>query len=250
MGGSMAVQLAKHHNVALYDHFYHKASSLADEIGAEAPQDLASALQGTDLIIVAVKPSNLEELAKQFGDHATQDQILVSVVGSTPLSELEKLFGQLRIVRAMPNIACAYGKGVLGCVETGSVSEETKQKVETGLSSLGTIHWLPEHYIEALTAIAGSGPAFAFVIVEAMVDAGIAMGLPADLAKKLSCEMWEGAITLMRESGRGLSDLKWQVSSPGGVTIAGLQALESEGVRSGIINTLLATFEKSLEEQE
>ncbi len=247
MGGSMAMQLAKHHEVKLYDHFYQKALGLAQEIGAQACEEIESAIKGSDIVIIAVKPQNLEEVAPHFVEHATQNQIIVSVVGSTPLSVLEKFFGQLRIVRAMPNIACAYGKGVLGCVETETLSPKTRAQVDEGLSSLGFIHWIPESQIEALTALAGSGPAFAFVIIESMVDAGIAMGLSSVLAKQLACEMWEGAITLIQESGKGLSDLKWQVSSPGGITIAGLHEMENSDVRAGIMNTLLATYEKSVE---
>ena len=247
MGGSMAAQLARHHEVTLYDHDDQKAVALAQEIGAAASEEAPSAIKNCDMIIVAVKPKDLEEAARQFVDHVTQDQIILSVVGSTPLSTLEKVFGQLRIVRTMPNIACAFGKGVLGCVDAESVSPKTRAQVEEGMGCLGTLHWVPEKQIEALTALAGSGPAFAFVIIESMIDAGIEMGLTPELAKDLACEMWEGALTLVQNSGKSPTELKWQVSSPGGVTIAGLHQMEQDAVRSGIMNTLFATYKKSLE---
>jgi len=249
MGGSMAKELARHHQVNLYDHHPQKAISLAQEIGATSFEDILPAVQDSEIIIVAVKPIHLEEAAKQFAEHVTGDQIIFSVVGSTPLSVLEKYFGQLRIVRAMPNIACQHGKGVIGCVDAESVSAKTKSQVEEAISSLGAIHWVPEEQIEALTALAGSGPAFAFVILESMIDAGVAMGLNADLAKDLACEMWEGAVALVQQSGKSPSELKWIVSSPGGVTIAGLHQMEQDAVRAGVMNTLFATYKKSLEKQ-
>jgi len=249
MGGSMAKGLAPRHSVHLFDRYPQKALSLAQEIGAESFDEIHAATADCDIIIVAVKPAHLDEAGKTFVDHITQEQIIVSVVGSTPLSTLEKVFGQLKIVRAMPNIACALGKGVIGCVDAESVSAKTKSQVEGGLSSLGAVHWVPEEQIEALTALAGSGPAFAFVIIESMIDTGIEMGLPAKLAQDLACQMWEGALALLQESGKSPSDLKWTVSSPGGVTIAGLHQMEQDAVRAGIMNTLFAAYRKSLGEQ-
>ena len=249
MGGSMATQLARHHQVNLHDHHHQKAILLAQEIGATSFEDVQPAIQDCEIIIVAVKPMHLEEAAKQFVEHVTQDQIIFSVVGSTPLSVLEKHFGQLRIVRAMPNIACALGKGVIGCVNADSVASKTRAQVEEGISTLGAIHWVREEQIEALTALAGSGPAFAFVILESMIDAGVEMGLTSNLAKDLACEMWEGAIALVQQSGKSPSELKLAVSSPGGITIAGLHQMERDAVRGGVMNTLFATYKKSLEKQ-
>jgi len=249
MGGSMAKQLTKHHQVSLYDHHLHKAVALAQNIGATSFGEVEPAIQGCDMIIVAVKPVHLGEAAKQFVEHITKDQIIFSVVGSTPISVLEKHFGQVRIIRAMPNIACAFGKGVIGCVDAESVSSKTKAQVEEALSTLGWIHWVPESKIEALTALAGSGPAFAFVILESMIDAGIEMGLTSKLAKSLACEMWEGAIALIQQSGKSPCELKVDVASPGGVTVVGLHQMEQDAIRIGIMNTLFATYKKSVDKQ-
>lgn len=245
MGASMAEGLAKEHEVSLFDRTPQKARALAEKIGAASHEDSLPAVEHAEIVIVAVKPKDLHTAAKPFVDHLTQEQIVVSVLGGTPLSALEKAFGDIKVIRAMPNIACALGKGVIGCVDAEPVSAKTKAIIEKGLGPLGWIHWVPEKQIDALTALAGSGPAFAFVILESMIDAGVEMGLSSSLAQSLACEMWEGALALLQNSGKSTSALKWDVSSPGGITIAGLHQMEQDAVRRGIINTLIATHRKS-----
>ncbi len=245
MGGSMAKKLAEDHQVNLFDRYAEKVEKLAGEIKAKGFQNMQQAISGCDFVIVSVKPIDIEEAASQMSDHLTQEQIVISVAGGVPLAQLEKLFGQVLTVRAMPNIACAFGKGVIGLVKTENLTDAIREKVQKSLSPLGFIHWIDEDQISGLTALAGCGPAFAFAIIESMIDAGIAMGLTAGLSKQLALEMWEGSLTLMKESGKSPSDLKWQVTSPGGTTIAGILELEDSSVRAGIINTILAAYEKA-----
>ena len=249
MGGSIAKKLAEKHDVALYDHDSEKAGKLAEDIGAQNFQNLEKALADADFVIAAVKPIDIDEAASQMSEHLTQDQIVVSVVGGLSCAGLEKLFGQVLAVRAMPNIACAFGKGVIGLVKAENLPEAAREKVDNALSPLGFIHWIDEDKIPGLTALAGCGPAFAFVIIESMCDAGIAMGLDAALSKQLALEMWEGALAHMKESGKSPSELKWQVTSPGGTTIAGIQEMEDSSVRSGVINTVLAAYERALDHE-
>ncbi len=249
MGGSIAKKLAEKHNVALYDHDSEKAGKLAELIDAQNFESLEKALKDADFVIAAVKPKDIENAAAQMNKHLTEDQIVVSVVGGLTTAGLEKLFGQVLAARAMPNIACAFGKGVVGLAKSDNIPEAAREKIHNALSPLGFIHWIDEEKIPGLTALAGCGPAFAFVIIESMIDAGVAMGLDASLSKQLALQMWEGALTHMKESEKSPSELKWQVTSPGGTTIAGILELEDSSVRSGVINTILASYERALDHE-
>jgi pyrroline-5-carboxylate reductase len=134
---------------------------------------------------------------------------------------------------------------VIGLSADETIQEKDKERVTTTFASLGKICWLPENKIDGLSALTGSGPAFFFVMVEAMVDAGIAMGFAAKEAKGLVYQMLQGSLALLEKTDKHPGELKWQITSPQGTTIAGLQKLEELAVRGGIMNAFLATYDRA-----
>lgn len=243
MGGGLASALSNHHQIVLFDRNNSKSSQVAEKIGAKAVKDIADAVQDTDIILLAVKPQDLPAISKELFGKIRDDQVLVSILGGVTHEMLKLYFGDTVILRMMPNIPCFYGEGVLALADTGEFSDEEKKEFEDIFWPLGEIYWLLEKKMNAATALAGSGPAFAFLIVESMVDAAVTLGLSPDQAKDMATQMFLGALTTLRETGKHPGELKWEVTSPGGCTILGVKTFEDEGVRSGLINTFLSTYE-------
>lgn len=245
MGTGIAKSLHTYHQLTLYDHYPATAQALARQVPAIACQELLSAVEEADLIILAVKPQNLTDVAEQLAPLLKPHQILVSLLAGISYSSLKQVFPHSIIVRMMPNLALIHGKGVIGLVENPLLSEKQKLLLQALFEPLGTVYWLPESKVDALTALTGSGPAFIFVLVEAIIEAGIYMGFKASDAKSLTLQMLKGSLALLEESDKHPGELKWQITSPGGTTIEGLKTLEDYAVRSGIIHTFLASYNRT-----
>lgn len=244
MGSSIAVQLGAAHNLYLYDRNDDKAKAVSEESNGEAVKSCEELFKKSDIILLAIKPQDISSVAVDTRGFLKHSHIIVSILAGTTLVTLKHYFGKAVLLRMMPNLALKYGKGVLGLCGN-AITPEIKQKIELLCSPLGMPCWLPEDKMDALTALTASGPAFFFVMVEAMVDAAISMGFPAAQALQLVLQMISGSVTLLTETKKHPGELKWQVSSPAGTTIEGLNMLEAEGVRSGIIQTFLAAYHRS-----
>lgn len=247
MGSAFARHFAKGYKVILNDRDKAKAQALAKEIGASFQEKSQAAMQAADVILLAVKPKDLSKLASDTTSATFEGKVVISILAGVSLAVLEKNFPTALIVRAMPNLALICGQGVIGLAEEGShLTEERKKVVETLLHGLGLLTWISEEKLESLTALCGSGIGFAFVILEAMIDGGVFLGFTAHDSRELVLKTFEGAIALLRETGKHPAELKLNVSSPGGTTIAGLKVMEEKGVRAGIVATLEACHAKAL----
>lgn len=247
MGRGLAQRLSKSNELVLYDRHLEKAEQLSQEGNGKVSTDLMKELQVSEMIILAIKPQNISQIAEKIAKDLKKTHLIVSLLAGTPLSTLAQKFPSTRIVRMMPNLPLICGEGVVGISPDVQISETDKKMMTQVFEPLGKIYWLPEDKLEALGALAGSGPAFFFVFVEAMIDAGIAMGFSAKDAKDLVHQMVQGSLVLLKQSSKHPGELKWQVSSPQGTTIAGLRKLEELAVRGGIMNTFLATYERAKE---
>lgn len=245
MGRGMAQRLSQTNSLSFYDHHIKNAEKLQQEGYGKAFGTLAEALDHSELVILAVKPQNLKEAASVLSKALKKDQTLVSILAGTSLATLKAFFPGINIVRMMPNLALIYGQGVIGLSADEGLQEKNKDWLTAAFESLGKICWLPESKIDGLSALTGSGPAFFFAMVEAMIDAGIAMGFAAKEAKGLVYQMLQGSLTLLEKTDKHPGELKWQITSPQGTTIAGLQKLEELAVRGGIMNTFLATYDRA-----
>ncbi|MFQ5729224.1 MAG: pyrroline-5-carboxylate reductase [Waddliaceae bacterium] len=247
MGGGIANCLAKDHKLALFDHHQEVTKNLAKKLGAKCCSNAAEAVSHRELIILAVKPRDLDDVAKLIHHEIYKEQLLVSILAGVTTYALQEYFSEIPILRMMPNLALLYGQGVIGLVDDDNLSPEMKQKAQAVFRSMGHLHWIPEKQADALTALTGSGPAFLFVLLESIVDAGIAMGFSSSKAKELALQLFSGVTATVQGSEKHPAELKWEVASPGGTTIAGLKTLEDHAVRSGIINAFLAARQRAKE---
>lgn len=242
MGRALALRLSKTSQLYFYDHTSGKAESFEKEGFGKAFKNLDEPIKLSDMVILAVKPQNLKEVAEKI--RIGKGQMLVSILTGASLAVLKGYFPEAAIIRMMPSMAVAYGAGVIGmCTE----EIEVKDRVTKTFESLGKLYWLPESKINALTSLTGSGPAFFFSIIESMIDAGIAMGFTAEESKNLVYPMLQGSLTLLESSNLHPAELKWQITSPQGTTIAGLRKFEESAIRAGIMNTFLAAYERANE---
>lgn len=244
MGSAFAKHFAKKHSVTVCDHDLHRMQALAGEIGGKYQGNVHEAVQDADVILLAVKPKDLASVAKSMT--FDKEKILISILAGTPLSALKSHFPKAVIVRSMPNLALTCGQGVIGLVEDYDLSDDVKKKVDSLMQGMGLYAWMPENKVEALTALSGSGIAFVLLMIEAMIDGGVFLGFSAQESREFVLKTMDGAVALMREHGKHPAELKQQISSPAGTTIAGLKVMEEKGVRSGIFHTLIASYEKAL----
>jgi pyrroline-5-carboxylate reductase len=245
MGTALARHFSKKHVVVLCDHTLDKAKKLALELGGEAAATPAEAIAKTEMVILAFKPKDLNSFAQDNGKAFTKGQILVSILAGTSVNLLRKNFPAPVILRAMPNIALTCGEGVIGFVSTPEMTPDRRAEIEELFFGLGLLPWLSEEHLEALSALAGSGPAFIFVLIEALINGGVFLGFNTQEARDYVLQTVEGAVALLQSTGKSPAELIKQVASPGGTTMEGLKVLDESDVRGIIKNTLVATFNKA-----
>jgi pyrroline-5-carboxylate reductase len=202
------------------------------------------AIKASDIIILAIRPQNLDTLSKEILQLVNKKKLLISILAGVSRDKLRNYFIDVPILRVMPNIAITTGTGVVGIAESPDITPSLKNLVNELFAPLGTIHWIREDQINALSALTGSGPAFACVMIESIIDAAIQMGFKPEEGKHLTLEMLSGIVEMLKETNKHPAEVKWEVTSPAGITIAGINALEKNGVRSGIMQAFLAAFER------
>ena len=244
MGSALAKSLSKQ-SLVLFDRDYEHTSQLAKTIGATAAKEMAQAVEGVDMVLIAVKPYHLQALAKQLEPLLNPKVIRLSVLAGVRISDLKAAFPKQKVVSLMPNIAVEYGKGIIGIVESPDLGEDLKSLIQGLFKDAGLTILLPESKIDALAALAGSAPAFAFHLIESMTEGGILLGFPAKEALEITIKVFEGAVALLKESKELPQALKWKVASPGGTTIEGLKVLEQERVHYALMQALQATTQKA-----
>ncbi|HEY2810388.1 MAG TPA: pyrroline-5-carboxylate reductase [Rhabdochlamydiaceae bacterium] len=246
IGSSMAKQLALLHSIAVYDRHPEKITLDLPQI--KIYRDPKEAIAHAEWIILAFKPHDLKTAAEQLRSHLHPHQVILSVLAGASLKYLKEALGENNtLVRMMPNLAVEYGEGVIGFAENPEITPELKEHLTSVFSPMGLILWLSEEKMNALTALAGSGPAFILIFIEAMIDAGIALGFTSGDAKNIVMQTLLGTLSLVEHTGKHPGELRWQISSPAGTTIAGKIALEDAKVRSGIIHTFLAAYRRAKE---
>ena len=219
----------------------------------------AAAAWRAEALLLAVKPQQLAALAatapappslsaaEGSTEGSTQAPLLISVLAGVTLGRLQALFPGRRIVRAVPNTPCLVGAGLCGLAWGEGVSEAQRRWVQQLFAQVAEVVELPEPQLDAFLALTSSGPAFVALVSEAMADGAVAAGLPRALAQHLAHRTLAGTATLLHEQDLHPGQLKDMVSSPGGTTIAGLRRLEAGGVRSALLEAVLAAAERSRE---
>ncbi|WP_020179269.1 pyrroline-5-carboxylate reductase [Methylopila sp. M107] len=213
-----------------------------------APQ--AGELENPAAIVIAVKPQMAEGALPPAAAFAGPDTVVVSIMAGTTLATLSAGLGEgAAIVRAMPNTPAAVGRGITGAFAGAGVDETKRARAEALLKAVGEVVWVTEEgLIDAVTGVSGSGPAYVFLLVEAMAKAGVAAGLPADVAEKLARKTVEGAGELMRQSTDTPEILRKNVTSPNGTTAAALEVLMGAGGFEPLMERAVAAAVKRAKE--
>lgn len=244
IGSGIAKIIAKKTKPLLYDRDFQKAEGFAKEFSCQAVKTKEEALAQSELIILCVKPQDLNQTALELRGRLKKEQVIVSVLAGVSIEKLQGAFGTNKIIRTTLNLPSLYANGLIGLVAHEATTEWERHQTEQIFKKMGHVIWLNEGRIDALTALAGSGPAFILVFYEAMVEAGIALGIPVELGRKIAAETLSGTVEMIKQSKKHPGDLRWQIASPGGCTIAGLKQLEDEALRSAVINIYLATHDR------
>lgn len=226
----------------------------ADEL-AKKYSILATSLdigcEGADVIVVAVKPQDVPAVVERIDDaisDSVHESIVVSLAAGIPTGTLEnKLSAGSPVVRVMPNTAMLVGQGVSAICKGRFARDEHLDQVRTIMESVGAVVVVTEAQMDAVTAVSGSGPAYFFLLAEAMVDAGVEQGLPRDVALTLATGTALGAGAMLTGGGDGPGQLRYNVSSPGGTTAAAIRRLESGGLRAAVADAVEAAASRSRE---
>lgn len=235
-------------NVLLSNRTAEKAENLAKKLGCEFGDNKSVALE-CKYIFLGVKPQMLGTLADEIKPYleSRQDKfILVSMAAGRSTENITELFGSYPVIRIMPNVACAVGEGVTLCAKNTLVTEVEYSEFLGAMKESGKTDDIPENLIDAASAVSGCGPAFVYEIIESLADGAVACGVPRDKAYLYAAQTLLGSAKLMLETKKSPATLKDSVCSPGGTTIQGLRKLEEGGLRSSLIEAVIASYEKAL----
>ena len=221
-------------------------SHFANEVGAKITSLNSDVLKSAQQIILAVKPDQVNDLLSEIRAGFTERHLLISIAAGVPLAKLEAgLPAGARVIRVMPNTPALVGASASAFALGKSAAPEDAQFVQQLFSSVGVAYQVKESLLDAVTGLSGSGPAYMFVIIEALSDGGVAAGLPREIATKLAAQTMLGSAKMVLETGQHPGALKDMVASPGGTTIEGLHELEKGQVRAALMNAVRAAAEKS-----
>ncbi len=223
-----------------------RREALARQYGVEVSSVNAPAVEGAELVVLAVKPQHLEEVLSDLRGHLTSKQTVLSIVAGAALETITMGLGHQQVIRAMPNTPARVGAGISVWTATPSVGASAK-KAATGLmEAMGQqLYVADESYVDMATAVSGSGPAYVFSFMEAVADAAVGLGIPREMARTLVVETVLGSALLAKETGEDLTRLREMVTSPGGTTAEGLRALEQGGFRNALTGAVLAAYDKA-----
>ncbi|MBW4715833.1 pyrroline-5-carboxylate reductase [Saccharothrix obliqua] len=224
-----------------------RAVSLRDRYGVDGT-DVAGAAGRADVLVVAVKPQDIGPLLDELAPVVRPGVLIVSLCAGLPTSLFEaRLPGGTPVVRVMPNTPMVVGQAMSAISAGRFAGEEHLVLVEELLSTVGKVARVPEKQQDAVTALSGSGPAYFFFLVEAMIDAGILLGIPRDLATRLIIQSAVGAASMLDQGDQHPVILREAVTSPGGTTITAIRELEKHGVRAAMLAAIEAARDRSVE---
>ena len=255
MGGALARGLVQSgamspSAIRVFDIHHLKATQLVAEIGEGclASATAVDAVTQSDIVLLAVKPQILPGVLKEIAQTLTPGHIVVSIAPGIQTERLESIAGaSIPVVRAMPNTPCLVGAGATALCRGAHATREHLQIAEGLFAAVGLSVEVDEKLMDAVTAVSGSGPAYVYMIIEAMADGGVKAGLTRDLARLLAAQTVFGAAKMVLETDDHPAQLKDNVTTPGGTTIAALAVLERAGLRTALIDAIDAAIQRAKE---
>ena len=245
--GILSTSLTKPEDIAVGEPLEDRCNYLTKEYQICATPNNTKAVRKGNLAILAVKPHDLPAVASELKGILSPHQTVLSIVAGASISTLVNYLGHEKVIRVMPNTPAQIGAGMSLWLCSSSVDSAIANEAQSILRTLGDeIRVHNEQYVDMATALSASGPAYVFMFIEALIDAGVYLGLPRPLARRLTLQTVLGSTQLVQESGKHPAILKDLVSSPGGTTVEALLSLEEGDFRATIINAVVSAYEKSL----
>ncbi len=246
--GVLAGNLAAPGDIAVGEPVAERRAFLKGEFGISPVADNLEAASGADLLVLAIKPQDLATVLSQLKGRLVPEQAALSIVAGARMSTLSQGLAHDAVVRVMPNTPAQVGSGMTLWTCSPGVGDAQREMTKAVLSSVGEeIYVTDEKYMDMATALSASGPAYVFLFIEALIDAGVYVGMPRDMARTLALQTVFGSARLVMETGRHPAELKDMVVSPGGTTAEALRVLEEQGVPSAIVAAVDAAFRKSVQ---
>jgi pyrroline-5-carboxylate reductase len=247
IGGVLSAKLYEPGRIWATDPDPRRLDHLKQTYGVRTGGSNREAVVWGDIVVLAVKPQVLDGVLKEIGKDLPH-ALVVSVVAGVPIRRILDAGGhQARVVRAMPNTPLLVHEGMTALAIGPDVQDEAAAHVRKIFESVGKVVAVEERLMDAVTGLSGSGPAYVFLVIEALADGGVKMGLPRDIAGLLAAQTVLGAACMVLQTGQHPARLKDQVASPGGTTMAGLHRLEQGGLRATVIDAIEAATKRSQE---
>lgn len=245
--GILRADLCRPEEIAVTDIVPAALEKLAGETGVGVMENGVAVSEASDVVVVCVKPGDVEKALRDAGA-ALKGRLVISIAAGVRIGALvAAAHPGARVVRVMPNTPALVGKGVAAYALGATATADDARVVATLFDAVGRAVPVDEALMDAVTGLSGSGPAFVYAVIEAMADAGVLAGLPRDTALVLAARTVAGAAEMVMQTGQHPAALRDQVTSPGGTTIAGMEALEACGVRIGIMAAVKAAVQRSKE---
>ena len=223
-----------------------RGRELATAYGVEVTTDNRKATAGAEIVVLSVKPQVLPEVLRELHGHVDPGALVLSIVAGARIAAIARGLGHQAIVRCMPNTPAQIGEGITVWTDTPAVSEQQRAQTRELLTSLGEeIYVEDEGYLDMATALSGTGPAYVFLFMEALIDAGVHLGFSRHMAERLVLQTMRGAVDFARQSNLHPAQLRNMVTSPGGTSAEALYQLEKGGLRTVISRAVWAAYQKS-----
>ncbi len=248
ISGLLSSEMAKAGGDRRHSRRAERVAELHERHGVAATLSNHDAVVGASLVVIAVKPQDIEGLLGEIGGLILPEQTVLSVAAAIPTALIEgRLSADVPVVRAMPNTPSTVHEGIAGLCAGAHAGDEHLDLAEEALSHLGAVVRVPENAMDAITAVSGSGPAYFALLAEAMIEAGILLGLAREISTQLVVQTMLGTAKQLRDEKMHPVELREMVTSPGGTTIAAIRELEMAGVRAAFLNAIQAAMVRSRE---
>ena len=246
LNGLLRAKLSSADKIIVSDVDKKRRQILESETGVKTTQENKEVTANSDVIILAIKPNVMGAILEELKSDITSEHLVVSIAAGIPLNFMESSLNEgCRAVRVMPNTPCLVGETAAGYALGKNAARNDGELVGRILNAVGKSFLLEEKYLDAVTGLSGSGPAFIYMVIDALADGGVKMGLPRNVSTELAAQTTFGAAKMVLESDTHIGELKDSVTSPGGTTIEGLHALEKGGLSNTLINAVEVATKKS-----
>lgn len=246
--GVLHARLSEPTKITIYDADAQRMAAVASALGVSTNSSVTRAVGNAEIVVIAVKPDIVPVVLREAAERTGPQHLFVSIAAGVPIALMEGLLpARTRVVRVMPNTPCLVGAGASAFALGKHATTEDAKVVKTIFDAVGKCVLVEEKLLDAVTGLSGSGPAYGYLIIEALADGGVRMGLTRDIALTLAAQTLFGAAKMCLETNLHPAQLKDMVASPGGTTIAGLHALECGGLRAALMNAVEAATLRSRE---